>query len=130
MPYDKDGKYYRQPVYNKKSSSTSQEKKSSEKNPNVENQAENFFKPSQPSSFKKNWRKLSFFQKSIFFTIGGLIIFGILSSLFSSFRRQPSRTEFKPVYIIPQRQNTIYEQLMLESQKNIGDILKSNPDYR
>ena len=31
MPYDKNGKYYRQPVYNKSFSSTSQAKNSSEK---------------------------------------------------------------------------------------------------
>ncbi len=132
MPYDKNGKYYRQPVYNKSFSSTSQAKNSSEKRKtNAENQAENSFKQTTPpTSIKKHWKKLSYFQKLICFTMGGLIMFGILSSLFSSFQKQFTRTKVKPIYVIPKSQNTFNEQLMLQNRRNVGDILKSNPVYK
>ena len=62
--------------------------------------------------------------------MGGLIMFGILSSLFSSFQKQFTRTKVKPIYVIPKSQNTLNEQLMLQNRRNVGDILKSNPVYK
>ena len=62
--------------------------------------------------------------------MGGLIMFGILYSLFSSFQKQFTRNKVKPIYVIPKSQNTFNEQLMLQNRRNVGDILKSNPVYK
>ena len=111
MPYDKDGKYYRQPVYNKNFSSDSSVKKNSEKRKiNEDDEWEK-----KQLAREEEWKQESKIFKIIFAVFGIVILVIAIPNLIST-NKVPIRVEYNKK--VPSAEETLADMLEYQKEKD------------
>ena len=111
MPYDKDGKYYRQPVYNKNFSSDSSVKKNSEKRKiNEDDEWEK-----KQLAREEEWKQESKIFK-IIFAVFGIVILAIAIPNLISTNKVPIRVKYNKK--VPSAEETLADMLEYQKEKD------------
>ena len=109
MPYDKDGKYYRQPVYNKNFSSASPVKKSFDKRKNNED----YEWEKKQLAREEEWKKDRKIINKIFAGLGILLVIIFIPNLYF---QVPKRA--KDNKNIPSAEETLADMLKYQKEKD------------